>query len=355
MRLLDRYLASELVKGMLPVLLLLGGLLSFLALADQLEDVGKGSFSTLAAVQVVVLTLPRTVLGILPVVLLLAALIGLGGLANHRELTAIRAAGVSPARIALPLLAVAVALIGLVYVAQSHLIPDWERQALRLRAATVGETDVDRDDFEYWTRTGDRLLRVGEVLYGRVPTDIEIYQLDADHRLTGLIQARRADLIEDNVWLLHDVLRRDLAPETVEENRLAQLTWRNTLTPGQLASLIQPAQTLSPADILAYIANLESNGLDSHQYRLVFWQMLSLPLAMLAMVVLAVPFVLGSLRAVPIGQRVALGGGIGLVFYLGEQVIGHVAMLYELDPALAAMTPDLALLALAIWAMRRRS
>lgn len=351
MPLVDRYLAAEFLRGMVPILLLLGGLLSFVGLAEQLEDVGRGTYTTLAAVQVVLLTLPRVLIDILPVTVLLGALIGLGRMANQRELVAMRAAGMPPWRLAQPLLLVVLALIVVVHLGRSHLIPGWERQALQLRAATVSETSVGQDGYEYWTRADDRLLRVGRVLYGRIPTEIEIYHLDEQDRLSGYLLADRADLIQDREWVLHEVVERELGEDTVSVRRLPQMVWHNTLSPAQLASLIQPAQTLAPADLRAYIRNLEHNRLNAHQYRFVYWQMLSLPVAMAAMALLAVPFVLGSLRSVPIGQRVALGGGLGLAFYLLEQVIGHLAVLYRLDPIVMAMGPEAILLTVAAWAL----
>lgn len=53
MIILDRYIMGHFVKGVLPVLLLLLALFSFLTLAEELEDVGKGNFTQLDAFLVV--------------------------------------------------------------------------------------------------------------------------------------------------------------------------------------------------------------------------------------------------------------------------------------------------------------
>ena len=49
MIILDRYIMSQFLKGMLPVLLLLLALFSLLTLAEELEDVGQGTFTQLDA------------------------------------------------------------------------------------------------------------------------------------------------------------------------------------------------------------------------------------------------------------------------------------------------------------------
>lgn len=352
MRLIDRYVARGFLLGTLPVFLLLAGLFSFLALSQQLEDVGQGGFTTGSALKVVVLTLPRQLLDILPVVALLGCLTGLGAMANHRELTAARATGLSPSRLARPVAGAAGLLILIAFLAQTYGIPYWERMALRLRAE-VTQTDVDGSGTEFWTRTGGRLLRVGEVVMGRIPTDLEIYELDDKDRLIGLIRAERADIVNREEWLLYNVTESEIshnsATTTVEDRRL----WRSFLSESQLENLVQPAATLSPGDLLHYIISLENNRLNSHQFRLAFWQMVSIPIGIIAMALLGVPFVMGSLRSVSVGQRIALGGGIGMAFYLSEQIIGHLSMLYELNPFVSAMGPELFLLALAIRGLRR--
>lgn len=352
MRLLDRHLARAFGEALLPTLLLLAGLFSFLALSEQLEDVGKGTFHTADAVSVVALTLPRRTLQILPVAALLATLLGLGALTSHSEIVVMRAVGQSPRRIAEPVALSAVALAAIALVLQSYGIPGWEREAQQ-RRATALEEGVSGSAEEFWTRSGDRLLRVGNVRYGRIPTEIEIYEFDDRDQLIRVIQAGSADLITRKDWHLRDVRIsqvREAAP-VVEERPV--LVWPSFLSEQQLASLVQPAETLGPVDLYRYIRVLERNRLDSHEFRLVFWQRLALPLGVLAMAVLGVPFVLGSVRTMPIGLRAAMGGGIGIVYYLGEQILGHMALLYRLPPAPVALAPAAALAVMAAWALRR--
>src|SRR3546814_5593651 len=68
------------------------------------------------------------------------------------------------------------------------------------------------------------------------------------------------------------------ATTTVEDRRL----WRSFLSESQLENLVQPASTLAPGDLLHYIINLENNRLNSHQFRLAFWQMVSIPIGIIA-------------------------------------------------------------------------
>jgi len=355
MQLLDRYIASSFAKGILPVLLMLVGLFSFLALSEELEDVGKGAFQAVDAIKVVILTLPRRTTDILPVATLLGALLGLGAMANHREVLAVRAAGLSPRRISWPVSKVALTLIAIVLLLQSFAIPQWEKKAGQFRSKQFNQASSKNGQTgsEFWTRSGNQLIRVGGVLFGRVPSEIEIYELDENGRLDQLTLAERADILSPEEWLLHGVRQSQLEQDYALERNLENLPWRNVLTEKQMSSLIQPAEALSPIDLFQYIRRLESNGLNTHRYRFIFWQQMSLPLALIAMSLLAIPFVVGSVRSMSIGQRVAIGGGIGILFYLGEQIVGNLALLYELNPIMAAFAPDSVLLVAALYALRR--
>ena len=90
MILLDRYIASSYLKGMVPVMLLLLTLFSFMAMAEELEEVGEGTFRLIDAFLVVLYTSPRRIVDLMPVTALLGGLMGLGAMANHQELIAAR-------------------------------------------------------------------------------------------------------------------------------------------------------------------------------------------------------------------------------------------------------------------------
>jgi len=140
---IDRYIMLYFSIGMLPVMLLLLALFSFLPLTDALRDVGKGSFDLLDALKLVTVTTPGRVVDLLPVTALLGGLAGLGVLANHGELVVIQAAGWSKPRIAQPITLVALGLVGLVLVLQVYVVPASEREAIRIRSKTLQNTKVD--------------------------------------------------------------------------------------------------------------------------------------------------------------------------------------------------------------------
>lgn len=351
MPLLDRYLFISLIRGGSPVLLGLLGLFGFIELAEQLEDVGKGTFSSLDALRIVAFSLPRIGIDVLPVTCLLGTVVGLGLLANQSEITAMRAGGLSVRRLTRPLLVLLAVVIGSVAVVEQYVIPDFERRGATLRSHALEGTSVHDD--EHWTRSGSSLVRVGAVRYGMVPLDIEIYEFDADGRIVRLAQAASADILRPTEWLLHDVTTTILGSSEVRQSRADRLPWRNDIGAEQLAAFVQAEHALAPTDLAGYIGYLRSNGLDAHRYLLILWHQLSLPIGLAAMALLGVPFVTGSTRSMPLSARLTLGGAVGIMFYLLERTASQVGLLYQLPPVLTSLAPDLLALTVALAALSR--
>lgn len=353
---LSRYLARHYLLGCLPVLLALTALFSFLALSEELEDVGQGFFQTGDALLVTLYTTPSRILELLPVTLLLGGLFGLGGLARHHELVVMRAAGLSIAQLLGPIIWVALLAIVLVASLRFHVIPEFELRAMQLRAQTQAtEFLEDESSTGYWMRAGDQLLHIGDLVDGHRLTNIEIYQLNAEGRVEHLIRAETGRILAPRDWALFKVSQIDFRQEQPREEKRLHLSWQSRLSDRQTASLTVPIEALSPAALYRYISLLDKNDLDSHRYQVVLWQQISQLLALLIMALLSLPFVLGAQRSGALGRASVIGGGLGIGFYLAEQLMSHLSILLNLAPPFAALVPEALMAFLALGLLVRAS
>ena len=354
---LNRYLIGSMLKALVPVVLMLLALFSFLALAEELEDVGEGNYSAMNAVTVVGLTLANRLLDLLPVMLLLGALIGLGGLAGNSELTAARAAGRSPWQLMRPPLMTALVVgLGLLAMAQ-YVVPVAEQRAETLRARALTDVSVNEAgaNDDTWTRSNNQIVKVGRIGDAGHLEDVEIYSFDE----TGLVSVRQvaaAEVLDELNWQLDDVhvLRSGAAEDAANlQSDLQRERWQIELPEDRLAVLAIPPASLSLIDLRGRILRSEENDLDVHGLRVMLWQRLSLPLAAIAMVLLALPFVFGSTRVLSVGERVTFGVIAGVLFYLLEQSSAHFAIIYRLNPVVMAVLPEcLILLLVGNWLRR---
>lgn len=351
---ITRYLAWHYFLGCVPVLLILVTLFSFLALAEELESVGEGLYRTPDAIRVMLFTTPGRLLELLPVTLLLGSLWGLGGLARHGEIVALRAAGVSIRQLAVPVLAVALLAVALVLALRFQVIPVLEQEAQRLRAKSESTGFISgAETGGYWMRSGDRIVRIGRLAGGDRMTDLEVFRINEKGQVDSFLRAESGRMMTAGEWELSAVRRFDIRDGPVLETRHDSLSWRSPLSERQTSSVVVPLQALSPLALYRYIQLLETNRLDSHRHRMIFWQQLSQLLAMVIMAAVSVPFILGTQRSGALARSAVIGGGLGIGFYLAEQLVSHLSILVNLAPSLAAFLPELVMAGIATFLLRR--
>ena len=166
MRLLDRYLLRELL---IPLSYCLIGFLVFWVSSDlltELDDFQRRQMSAPEVVDYYLLVLPEMFVTIMPVGLLLALLYTLTQHARHNELTAIRAAGVSVWRLAVPYLAVGFLFTATLFGVNEFWVPQAEERARELltRHEAPQEAAGDRSwrrDFFFINRRDNRTWQIG--------------------------------------------------------------------------------------------------------------------------------------------------------------------------------------------------
>jgi lipopolysaccharide export system permease protein len=269
-------------------------------------------------------------------------------------LIVLRAVGISKRRIAGTIGALALMLCAGITALQFTVVPAFEREAAALRAQALQNPDARDRSGAFWTRNGQHLVRIGGVTGDRMLEDVEIYSTDEAGRLVSMVQAASALSAGDNHWLLRGVLESRFQGAQVAEKRYETLPRPALLSEETAAVLILPLDALAPDDLVRTILALGRNQLDTHSYEIVLWQQASLLPGLLAMALLSLPFLLGSVRSVSAGQRVMVGGLIGISFYLLQQLSGQLAGLLGLNPALVILAPSLILLAIAVGAIWQR-
>lgn len=341
---LARYIARAMAQGYLLVALVFVALFSFIELIQQLDDVGV-AYRMVDAFLYVLMMLPRRLLDATPVIALLGTLVPLGLLADGNEILAMRAAGLPLRRLIGMVLAPGLTLLMLMLLMAQFVAPPLEMRAERMRAAALSE-DVSVD-FRggFWSRDGRSFLNVGRMLRGRTPSDVTVYDFDAAGRLQRYLHAQRASLEQDRVWRLQDVVVKQFEPPPARAQQLAQLDWDSFLDAQQLGVLVIPPQALSPIDLYFYVRDLRARNEQVPQEELRLWQQLAQPLVTLAMMLVAIPLVLGSNRSSTLSRRVLAGTVAGIGLYFVSQTLGYLGLLLHLPAPLTALAlPTLILL-----------
>ncbi len=353
MKRLDRYIGKIILLNMLAVLLVLIGLFTFFTFIEEIDDIGTGHYGAFQALQYVALHIPRRIHELFPVVALLGSLLGLGLLANTSELTVMRAAGVSVARILWAAIKATLILLIVAIVLGEKLAPQAEQYAKKLRSLAKSEHIALQTPYGFWARDGDSFVNVRGIQAGGRLSDVSMYRFSGEKRLEKIIHARRA-YYQQGRWVLEELVETRLRPERVETFHKPRATWDSLLSPGLVGILILEPDKLSTLELYHYIQYLKQNGLRAAQYQLAFWQKVFYPLTAGVMIFLAVPFVFGSQRNVSMSQRILIGALLGIGFHIFNQAVGHLGLLYNFNPFLSAALPTLLFFLLGWGLMRYR-
>jgi lipopolysaccharide export system permease protein len=351
LRILDRYLAGAVIGGTVMTLAVLLPLLAVFILADEMDQVGTNDYGFADALAFVTLSLPRYAYQVFPIATLIGALVGLGQLAGRSELVAMRAAGQSIGRIVLGALLGGLLLAVVAMVIGEVVAPPAEQRALALRSTAQTGDVVQVTASGFWARDGDAFINIRGIEPGARLRDISIYEIE-DTWLTTATHAREASY-RDGSWVLQDIERSHIAPDGVTVERIDQATWSSLLNPQLLKVIVVEPQVLPVWGLYRYMEYMQRTEQDAGPYEVAFWAKVVQPLLILAMIFISIPVLLGSARSSGIGAKIFAGIVIGIAFYLVSRTFQYLALLYDMNPALAAFAPLLLFVVTALFVLRR--
>ncbi len=345
MSLLDKHIVKAIlgpVALVMAVLMVLSGVFLF---NTQQDDIGVGSYTTVGAAEFVLLNLPAQAWQLLPLATLVGSLVGLGALARGSEITVMRAAGVSPARIAGSALIAATLLVVIEttlgeFIAPPLQIASKEKKALtRFSAITLG------DGTGAWVRDGSLILSTTSQFSDRQFGGMVVFELTADHTLRAIGVADRVTLgtTGSAAWVLRGYRETRFMDHRVLSPLSRERTLYSNLSAEFLGLAVTNPNDLRLVTLYRLIRYRERNALETRAFVFAFWSRISRTAAIPFAVLLAVPFVLGSLRSAGAGAKAAVGLAFGVGLFLAQRLIESGTLVFDINPILLAWLPTVLL------------
>lgn len=352
MKLLAGYTSRTVLASMLLMLLILVGLDVVFSFVGELDGL-KGNYRAPQALWYVLLTAPSRTYEMLPISALVGGIVGLGMLANHSELTVMRAAGVSIRRIVWWVLRPALVLVVIGVLLGQFVVPVTQQAAEVHRAVSLGRSYTPGQLWGYWHREGNTFIQINLVQPDGILLGVNQYSFTPEHRLNQSSYADKA-VYDGKGWTLQAVKDTTLAPDGgAQSGEAASRAWPSELTPGFLQLATVDPEFLSLTNLYRFAHHLADQELDAGQYFLEFWKKLFAPLATISMVLIACSFIFGPLRSVTMGLRILAGVMAGLLFRYGQDFFGYASLVYHFSPVLAAGLPIALCLGIGVVAIAR--
>ena len=350
---LFRYISREILAATLLVLVALLALFFFFDLIRELDDLGKGNYRMNALMGFVALTLPSHAYVMLPAAGLIGTLFALARMSEQSEITVMRASGFSLAQLALHVAGAGLALAVVTFALGELVVPFTEEAAKTVRLKATRSIVAREFRSGFWVKDDKSFVNIQDVTPDTELLNIRIYEFDPSYRLTAISRAEKGTFAGPNKWRLSNVELTRFEGERAVLQHLPVANWTSVLTPDILSVLKVVPERMSALNLRAYIEHLRDNRQKATRYEIAFYNKLLYPLAGVAMMVLAIPFALGSTRAGGVGLKIVMGIILGLAFYFGGRLFSHLGVLNDWPAAASAGLPLAIVCLVATLALRK--
>jgi len=357
MKTLRRYLMSEIAVATALVFVALLMLFAFFDLVEQMKDLGRGSYRFRHMIIYVLLSVPNHAYELFPIAVLIGTLFALAQLVASSEYTIMRASGVSVLRMAFTLVGIGTLFAVLTFIFGEFIGPPAEQLAQRLRSQAI--TGLVAQEFRsgLWIKDDRNFVNVREVAPNATLKGVKIYEFDDEYRLRSISLAKSGVYQDGHHWLLKDVVQTRFNDRETSIKTMDEASWKSVLDPDLLNVLLVKPEQMSAWRLYSFAQHLKENRQNPLRYEIALWTKLMYPIAVLVMMVLALPSARFQHRQGGIGAKVFAGIMLGLAFHFLDRLFSHLGLLNDWSPVVSAILPTLMFLGIAVgmlWWQERR-
>jgi LPS export ABC transporter permease LptG/LPS export ABC transporter permease LptF len=345
LQILDIYIVGQWLFYVVVTEIALTGIYIIFDFFQLLNDIVRNHVTAGTVLSYYGYLLPQITYLVLPLSVLVATLVILSLLTKSSQTVAMRSAGISLYRIALPVALAALAASGLMFAMNDRYLPAANQKQVALRNEIQG-------------RPAQTFFRSGwQWIFGRsnriynyrffdpdhnVFADLSVFDFDSAFKMTQRIYAQRA-FWEPHVhqWILENGWTREFDGDRVTQYRPFSVAAFPGLTeePSYFETEVRTSEQMSILELRHYIQELRHSGFDVVRLTVQFYRKFSYPLVALVVVLIGIPF------GFTVGRKGALSGialslGIAVAFWSVSSLFQAMGNLNQLPPALAAWTPD---------------
>jgi lipopolysaccharide export system permease protein len=343
MRVLDRYIIKTILGSVALVAAVLAALLAMFLLIGEQGNVGTGHYGGFQALRYALLTLPESLFQLLPIAALMGSLLGMGTLAGNSELTIMRASGVSIVRIGYSVFLAGACIFVLTVIIGEFIAPPLGQMARAQRAFDRYSNISYAGRGGAWVRDGNLILKAEQQSGDGAFGGFTVFDVSAANRLLAVGRAVSASQDAARGWTLRDYAQSRFAEHGVAISRESQHVLDTRVTAAFLGVASTDPIDLSMRELHRSIRYLRSNHQATRPYRFAFWARAARAAAIPFAVLLALPFLFGSLRASGNGARATLGLVLGLGYFILQRMVESGTIAFSLDPMLLAWLPTIVL------------
>jgi LPS export ABC transporter permease LptF/LPS export ABC transporter permease LptG len=313
---------------------------------ELLDDIARHRVPFLIVIDYFRYLTPYLLYQLAPLGALVATLVTIGVMSKNNEIVACKASGISLYRLAVPLFFAGMAIAATMIILDDTYLPYANQRQDALRNQIKGRPPQTYRQPERWI-FGENAKIFNYDLFDptqRLFGGLSILEIDpATFQIRRRVFASRAQWSEaQNLWVLESGWVRDFSDGTVAHYARFHVKDLPELTepPTYFIREVRQAFQMNWSELRRYIESLRRAGFDVSALTVQWHRKFAFPLIAPVSMLLAFPF------AFLVGTRGAIGGvaigvGIGILYWLGAELLTAMGGVGQLPPLLAGWSPDI--------------
>lgn len=350
MKILDRYLAKGLLIPFVVSILTFSFMVIIIDLFNRLDEILKFRPDPFFVLAFYLNFIPFTFVQTSPVALLVACLYSVGILNKHHEITAMRASGLSLARILTPFLFLAALVGGVSFLVNETIVPKAMSKVNLIKEEKLmgGKSSKKEKVLKNVALFGE-----GRDLYyaasydakRRILRDLVIFRDDEHHTPVFKIQAQEARFAEDG-WILSRGSKYNLDAKGKLLGNPTFFTkekFASSVKPDHFLKAKRPGETMNLREIREHLRRLEGKTSASvlRRHRVEFHKKIAYPFSNLVVLFIGFPFVFREKRAAGMLRGIGVSSALSFVFYVTFMILSNLGVQGVFPPWLAAWSANL--------------
>ena len=351
MKILDKYIAKQILFSVFSVLGILVVVVGLLDLVDEIKKVNEG-YSISLAFLYVLLNTPQNIYEVFPIATLMGSLIGLSRLSSTSELNAAKSSGLSFSKIILITLKTGILIMILTFLIGEFVAPKGQQIANNIKNLSESTRLSMKNTNGIWIKNENSFIHIAKIYPNKVVQEISLYRFNKKQQLIESIYSEEGHYI-DKKWIMKNITSTSFENKNIEIKNSKEATFEEFIDLDLFDIMTIKPNQMTFLQLKTYINYLKENSMESKNYELAYWSKFSIPLSCLVMFLLTTPFVHSNIRSASFGQRIFVGILTGVSLFLFNQTINKLSIIINMPPFLGSFLPIFILLVLSLYIIKR--
>ncbi len=254
----------------------------------------------------------------LPMAALIAALLSLGNLSRHNEIIAMRASGISLARIVAPIIIGGALISALGFFNNEYLMPVYTARANAIKSVEIEghKVPVVFQQRKLWLRGPDNsIANIDLVSPDRNEMlGVNIFKLNPDYTVRERITAQSL-LWTNGSWQFQNSRKYILGKDQVISRSADGEVFNIVDNPDDLGMVAKTSEEMNFSELWDYVKRLKMSGYEAARYEVDLYNKLAFPFSSLLMVLIATPLSLLKVRSGGMSRGIAIAVFIAFIYW----------------------------------------